>query len=306
MSRLASAALFPLLVAAITAFAVFGSRWDLAGRVGLGAAANPSLLALAAVATFYPLVALLERLHPYRREWTRWQGDSRADLLHLLFTGPLSSALFGATLAGAAAAGSAWLSARVGAPLWPVGWPALPQLFLAIAVAELGHYWFHRLSHENAWVWRLHATHHSAPRLYWLNATRFHPLDLFALIACQNAPLILLGAPPRAFLMYTLFAVVYGQLQHANVELRIPRTLDRIFSSPGLHRWHHSTDPREGNRNYGAILSLWDLAFGTFFRPRDRDFAGPVGIADLPRFPQRYLAQLATPFRWRPELWREP
>jgi sterol desaturase/sphingolipid hydroxylase (fatty acid hydroxylase superfamily) len=103
--------------------------------------------------------------------------------------------------------------------------------------------------------------------------------------------------------MYTLFAVVYGQLQHANVELRIPRALDRIFSSPGLHRWHHSTDPREGNRNYGAILSLWDLAFGTFFRPRDRDFAGPVGIADLPRFPQRYLAQLSTPFRWRPAAW---
>ena len=35
-------------------------------------------------------------------------------------------------------------------------------------------------------MWRVHAAHHSAPRLYWLNATRFHPFDLFGLIVCQT------------------------------------------------------------------------------------------------------------------------
>ena len=35
------------------------------------------------------------------------------------------------------------------------------------------------MMHEVPWLWRFHATHHSAPRLYWLNAGRFHPLDLF-------------------------------------------------------------------------------------------------------------------------------
>lgn len=297
MAELASRSLFPLLVAAITAFALAGSALDLAGPLGLDAAANPALASLAAVAIFYPTVALLERLHPYRRAWNRAERDVRTDLLHLLFTGPGSNACFDATLRGVAVAGGAALAARLGHGPWPSGWPLLAQLFLAILVAELGHYAFHRLSHENPWVWRLHATHHSAPRLYWLNATRFHPLDLVALIACQTAPLLLLGIPPRTLLAYTLFAIVYGQLQHGNIALRTG-PLDWLFSTPGLHRWHHSTDPREGNANYGAILITWDLVFGTFFRPRARGFEGPVGIAAMPDFPRTWGAQLLSPFRW--------
>ncbi len=44
-------------------------------------------------------------------------------------------------------------------------------------VSEFGSYWAHRLMHERPLLWRLHAVHHSAERLYWLNAGRFHPLD---------------------------------------------------------------------------------------------------------------------------------
>jgi sterol desaturase/sphingolipid hydroxylase (fatty acid hydroxylase superfamily) len=297
MRRVASTLLFPILVAAITTFAVYGSTFDLATPLGFAPEVNLALLTLAAIVPFYAAVALLERVHPYRPAWNRAAGDRRTDLLHLLFTGPLSTAAFEATLRGVATTGAVWLAAQLGASLWPASLPALVQLYVAILVAEFGHYWFHRLSHENAWVWRLHATHHSAPRLYWLNATRFHPLDLFCLIACQNLPLILLGAPPRVFAMYVLFSAVYGQLQHGNIELRT-RALDWLFSTPGLHRFHHSTDTREGNANYGAILIGWDLVFRSFFRPRDRGFEGPVGIAALPAFPQRYFAQLASPFRW--------
>jgi Fatty acid hydroxylase superfamily len=137
-------------------------------------------LLVAAIVPFYTAVALLERVHPYRPAWNRAAGDRRTDLLHLLFTGPLSNAAFEATLRGVATSGAVWIAAQLGASLWPVSLPALVQLYLAILVAEFGHYWFHRLSHENAWVWRLHATHHGAPRLYWLNATRFHPLDRHA------------------------------------------------------------------------------------------------------------------------------
>jgi len=297
MRELAAAALFPLLVAAMAAFALWGSTAQLAPALGLPPDANAGLVTLAAVVAFYALVALLERAFPHRGEWARAGGDVRTDALHLIFTGPLTNAAFDATLRTGAAAAGAALAARVGHGLWPSHWPPLAQLALALLVAELGHYGFHRLSHEHPVVWRVHAVHHSPHRLYWLNATRFHPLDLFALIACQSAPLLALGIDARAMLAYTLFAVVYGQLQHANVELRTG-WLDRVFSTPGLHRFHHSTDPREGNRNYGAILIAWDLAFGTFFRPGGGAFAGPVGIGALPRFPAGYLGQLAAPFRW--------
>jgi sterol desaturase/sphingolipid hydroxylase (fatty acid hydroxylase superfamily) len=294
---LASWSNFPLLVVVLGGFAVVGSTWDVATPLGLPPDANPGLLILACLAVFYPLVALLELVLPSRTDWSRAHDDVRTDALHLLFTGPLTSTLHEALLHGTLATAGIWLAGRIGVGLWPAGWPAAAQLGLALVVAEFGHYWFHRVSHESALVWRLHATHHSARRLYWLNATRFHPLDLFGLIACQSGPLFLLGAPPRTLLMYALFTIAYGQIQHCNVALRTPRAVDRVFSTPGVHRWHHSLDAREGNHNYGAILSCWDLLFGTYLRPA-APVTGPVGIADLPAFPTRYLGQLAAPFRW--------
>jgi len=164
-------------------------------------------------------------------------------------------------------------------------------------IAELGHYAFHRWSHERALIWRVHAAHHSARRLYWRNATRFHPIDLFCLIFCQSLPLVLLGIPPRAFLAYGLFASVYGQLQHCNIDLRTG-PLGWLFATPELHRWHHSPDPAEGNNNYGAILILWDALLGTRFAPRRLRFDGAVGLAEMPRFPTGYVGQLLSPFRF--------
>jgi sterol desaturase/sphingolipid hydroxylase (fatty acid hydroxylase superfamily) len=54
----------------------------------------------------------------------------------------------------------------------------------------------------------------------------------------------------------------------------------------------------EANTNYGSNLIVWDLVFGTFFLPRDREPPDAIGIADMPDFPRGYLAQLAAPFQW--------
>jgi sterol desaturase/sphingolipid hydroxylase (fatty acid hydroxylase superfamily) len=295
--RIAQWTLFPLFVAAMAAIAVTVPRLDPAAALGLPAAANDVLVLVGAIVLVYPALALCERLLPHRQDWRRPHGDVRADLVHLLLSGALSNALFGATLRVAAVALAAWVAARTGGGIWPTGAPLLLQLALAIWLAELGHWIFHRISHEQPLVWRLHAPHHSAPRLYWLNATRFHVLDLFCLVAFQTIPLIALGIGREGFLAYATFQAMYGQLQHANVDVRTG-WLDFVFSTPGLHRWHHSTDTREGNANYGAILVFWDLVFGTLFRPRERSFDGAVGIAALPRFPSSWLGQQLAPFRW--------
>jgi sterol desaturase/sphingolipid hydroxylase (fatty acid hydroxylase superfamily) len=95
--------------------------------------------------------------------------------------------------------------------------------------------------------------------------------------------------------MYAISTSPTGRCSTATWLVR--RASSTAFSTPGVHRWHHSIDGAVGNHNYGAVLSIWDLVFGTYLdRPR---LAGPVGIADLPAFPTRYLAQLASPFRWQ-------
>jgi sterol desaturase/sphingolipid hydroxylase (fatty acid hydroxylase superfamily) len=290
--------LFPFVVTAMLAYALATPSLDLAGPLGLPDSANPGLRPASAILLFYALIAVLERLFPHRPEWNRSHGDVRTDVFHLLFTGAIAQALVAAVALGPLTLLSLWVSNAAGGALWPSGWPMLAQLALALVLGELGHYVFHRVSHENHFVWRLHAAHHSAPRLYWLNATRFHVLDLSLIISCESLPLALLGAGAEVLAPYFVFRAVYGQVQHCNVEMPTPRWIDWLWSSPNVHRWHHSTVSREGNNNYGAVLNVWDHAFRSFFRP-DQPFAGPVGIGQLPNFPAGYLAQQLSPFRWR-------
>ncbi|MEO8604431.1 MAG: sterol desaturase family protein [bacterium] len=297
--RIASLAVFPALLVVITVAALAAPRLDIGDALGLGRDPNQPLTFVVVLGLLYALIATAERLLPYRSEWNRPQGDQRTDVGHLLLNGLVTSRVASVVASTLGLAGAVWLAEKTGARIWPRPWPMAVQLILALIVAEFGHYWFHRLSHQQPLVWRVHAAHHSAPRLYWLNATRFHPLDLFGLIVCQLAPLLLLGADAPAMLAYGLFTGAYGQLQHGNIDVRTG-PLRYLFSTPEVHRWHHSTDAREGNNNYGAVLSGWDLLFGTFFYPHQRRFSGPVGIGDQPNFPADLRGQLIAPFRSSP------
>ena len=72
-----------------------------------------------------------------------------------------------------------------------------------------------------------------------------------------------------------------------------------FFSMAELHRWHHSKQMEEANHNYGQNVIVWDLVFGTFFLPKDREPPEDIGIPNLPAFPMTFWRQLASPFRWR-------
>ena len=250
-------------------------------------------------------VAVTERLRPFRPEWNRSHGDVGTDVAHVLVSGggaaqlarPVAAAL-GVAIAGA-------LSRHLGLDVWPRAWPLLAQLALALVIAELPQYWLHRWQHEHDWLWRFHSVHHSAPRLYWLNAARFHPVDLGLLYLVGYVPLIALGCPEETIMLFALFDAVFGMLQHGNIDVRLG-WLNRVFSMAEPHRWHHSRVLDEANTNYGSNLIVWDLVFGTFFLPGDRQPPAAIGIADMPAFPQTWAAQMAAPFRWRSLPRRKP
>jgi sterol desaturase/sphingolipid hydroxylase (fatty acid hydroxylase superfamily) len=191
-----------------------------------------------------------------------------------------------------------WLSARSGGALWPGSWHWLVQLGLALVVAELPKYWFHRLEHEHDWLWRFHAPHHSVPRLYWLNASRFHPVDIGIDTVLGVGTLVALGCGDATIALFLVVSTVHGLFQHANLELRCG-PLNWIFSMAELHRWHHSRTMAEANNNYGQNLIVWDVVFGSRYLPQDREPPRDIGLADLPNYPMGFLAQLAAPFRWR-------
>ncbi len=98
--------------------------------------------------------------------------------------------------------------------------------------------------HEIPWLWRFHAPHHSANRLYWFNALRFHPLDILLVGPVKLLPLVALGADGDVLALVLIFSAVHGVYQHANLPCRLG-PLNWIFSMAELHRWHHS--PRHGS-----------------------------------------------------------
>jgi sterol desaturase/sphingolipid hydroxylase (fatty acid hydroxylase superfamily) len=246
-------------------------------------------------------VAWLERALPYRPEWNRSRGDLGADSAYFVSTS-LVIAVMRSLVAGVGVFVAGWISQRWGFSLWPHGWPLLAQLPLAWALVELFAYWPHRWLHAVPWLWRLHATHHSAERLYWLNATRAHPLEHVFRACFGLLPLAVVGAGPELLALSVLSDGVIGLFQHANVDIRLG-PLNYVFSAAPVHRWHHSRERAEADRNFGDSFIFWDLVFGTYFHPREREVEA-IGIAGLDAFPHGFWSQLMAPLRWR-EIERE-
>jgi sterol desaturase/sphingolipid hydroxylase (fatty acid hydroxylase superfamily) len=283
--RLLSVGIFPVT------FVVFIGLGIWAIRHGL----PPAFVSPLAVPPFILWVSALERFHPYVKDWNRDHGDLRADIIHMFVSALLTPQAVMWILTAALVPVSAMLTARFDWFVWPKNWPILAQLALALCVSELGGYWAHRIQHEFAFMWRFHAAHHGAARLYWLNAARFHPIDMAMLAGAGFGPLILLGCPPDTLAITLLFAGMHGTFQHANIHVRLG-FLNWIFSMAELHRWHHSRNIQESSSNYSGHVLIWDIVFGTRFLPKDREPPCDIGIAGMPTFPNDYIEQLKSPF----------
>ena len=277
---------FPVVFFGVLGTALYGLSHDW----------DPVWTVMGLTATVVAILLVLERIHPYTQDWWGGHGDLRTDLIHnaVNFWIP---AVYDVLFVGVLVAGASWLSEAIGASIWPNTWPLVLQLLLAVVIAEFGTYWAHRLMHEHEFLWRFHAAHHSAPRLYWLNAGRFHPIDLFAQQFFGVTPLVLLGGGTDIIALHTLFTAAHGMFQHCNVEIRLG-PLNWFFSMTELHRWHHSKRIDEANTNYGANIIWWDIVFGSRFLPADRLPPTEIGIEALPDFPKGYWGHMMSPFRW--------
>ncbi len=152
----------------------------------------------------------------------------------------------------------------------------LPMWLRAVAafmLLDASDYFFHRLSHNTRWLWLMHAVHHSDTQVDVTTNLRQHPLhivftQLWKLVACAA-----IGVPTWVFLTHEILVIGFAHLHHAAI--RWPRWIDRVFPwlivTPRMHWNHHSPDHEHTNSNYGAILSIWDRAFGTLTRSNEEE-----------------------------------
>ncbi len=274
--------LWPLLVAVPCAGLAYGMAH------GHGTLAfNITYLLLAATLYF------LEKARPHEDEWLESDGQELPDLAHTLFN-KVSVQVLVVSLTNFGI--SSEFGGRGSSGLWPAHWPLFFQLAFGLIAAEFGLYWAHRIAHEWEPLWRYHAVHHSAKRLWFFNTGRFHFIDTIKSMLFAAPVLVVLGAPGPIVIWGSAITAYMGILTHCNVRMRFG-WLNYIFNTPGLHRWHHSMDLREGNKNYGENLVLWDLAFGTFFDEASRRPPVEIGIREA--MPRTFFGQLHAPFVWK-------
>lgn len=235
--------------------------------------------------------AILERVRPERIDYTKLDQPFAVDAAHFFLNYHLGYVL----ALGACAALGYWMRPHVPQPLWPSDWPLALQIVLAAFLAEGVSYWQHRLFHRVPWLWRFHALHHRGDRLNLIRAGRFHFVDIGSAAFMTLAPLVVLGAPETMLTWVASISGTLGVLEHANMRLRTPACIGWVVCTPALHRHHHSRTPRESNRNFGTLIMLFDVLFGTYESPRA---GGPlaVGVEGDPA-PRGFWNQVVSPFR---------
>lgn len=238
------------------------------------------------------VVLLSERYIPYRLEWSPNGSDLFNDLAFMLFVQILLPMFLSFFVAH-------WLLINIPSQqqylssFWPHSWPTLTQAIMMLVLVDFFRYWLHRANHNFKPLWRLHAVHHSPPKLYWINTGRFHPVEKALQFLVDSFPFILAGVSQEVLGLYFLIYSSNGFFQHCNADLRLG-FLNYIVSGPELHRWHHSKLVEESNNNYGSTLIIWDILFGSFYKPSSRE-VNELGLL-VRDYPLDFVSQLAAPF----------
>jgi sterol desaturase/sphingolipid hydroxylase (fatty acid hydroxylase superfamily) len=139
--------------------------------------------------------------------------------------------------------------------------PAVPWLLAFVGVDFL-YYWWHRLSHEVNFLWAAHVVHHQSEDYNLAVALRQAILTSFT-VQPFYAVLALVGVPPLVFATMNAISTLYQFWIHTELVGKLG-VLEGFLNTPSHHRVHHAINPQYLDKNYGAILIVWDRIFGTF------------------------------------------
>ncbi|MBL4905037.1 MAG: sterol desaturase family protein [Flavobacteriaceae bacterium] len=143
---------------------------------------------------------------------------------------------------------------------------------------DMTQYWWHRLSHENKYFWKLHRPHHSIEEMGVLVTYR-NAVLYYAIMPgiWFSAVLVYLGMG-TIYVWYIAVKLVIILLAHSETKWdRILYThkwlhplawiIERTISTPATHFAHHGLTDEDTisnpNGNYGNLLFFWDVLFGT-------------------------------------------
>ena len=155
--------------------------------------------------------------------------------------------------------------------LWPgVTDGAWVCFLIYLVVFDFLNYWLHRMQHQWAWWWALHAVHHSQRHMTQWTDNRNHLLDDLIQAVLWVFIGQLIGIAPSQFVAVVAVTQLSENFQHANLRVSFGYWGERLYVSPRFHRLHHAIglghqSPGKvlGGHNFGVLLPWWDMLFGT-------------------------------------------
>ncbi len=143
---------------------------------------------------------------------------------------------------------------------------------------DMTQYWWHRLSHANRTMWKLHRPHHVIEEMGVLVTYR-NAILYYALMPgiWFSAILVFLGMG-YVYLFYLPIKLIVILLAHSETKWDrflyqykflhpLAWVIERTISTPSTHFAHHGLtaedDISHPNGNFGNLLFIWDIIFGT-------------------------------------------
>jgi sterol desaturase/sphingolipid hydroxylase (fatty acid hydroxylase superfamily) len=184
----------------------------------------------------------------------------------------MGSQVVGVFLKGVLLAGYAYCFDHLRLVSWPEGsWVPWAIAFVGV---DLLYYWWHRLSHEVAFMWAIHVVHHQSED-YNLAVALRQAWFSSATSWFFYVPLAFVGVPPLVFAAMVAFSTLYQFWIHTRT-IGTLGPLEIVLNTASHHRVHHGRNPKYIDRNYAASLIVWDRIFGTFQEEEEEPYYGVI------------------------------
>jgi sterol desaturase/sphingolipid hydroxylase (fatty acid hydroxylase superfamily) len=255
-------------------------------------------LAVAAVLTAFALAELLQGRFFAREATTQ---DNRLDIAVTLMFPVISLGVLAITNAMCQ-----WLLPQQRDAL--AQWAWWQMLLVLLLADDLTQYFWHRLSHTSV-LWPLHRAHHSAAymsvRVVYRNNAFYYAL----MPGLWLSGILLYLGFGWVYVGYTIVklsviigahsAVCWDQWLYRHRALApLAWLVEHTISTPATHFAHHALVQDDGighyTGNYGNLLFVWDVLFGTAHF--SRRYPPAYGLTDDRKHgPEPWLAQLVFP-----------
>jgi len=186
---------------------------------------------------------------------------------------------------------------------------------LCLLLVDLLYYLDHRSAHRVRAYWSIaHSVHHSSHQYDQTTALRVSFVDGF-ISPWFYLPAVLIGFDPLLVGASLGFILGYQQWVHTESVGKLP-WLDPWLNTPSNHRVHHGAQKQYLDKNYGAVLMIWDRIFGSYepeVEPVRYGLTEPIGsshpwtvhVHEAKRLLHDVWQESKAANRWR-MLWKPP